>query len=641
MKIKYLFFWILLYSSNLFAQVVNVVDFGATPNNSADDDRNAIMNAIAACTSLSNPTLLFPVGTYHINSANGSGTYFYVNNINNLTIEGSSSTIEFMGLNYKRHVFEFQNCKNLKVTNLNIDYQEIPFSQGKVINTSSNFMDVKIFAGFNPQGKTIRAYAQYDSLTGQQINNNEDFGTTSWTWLDQGNNIIRVGENSHNYAVGSYILLRHAQYDGYSFIVGSGCLDVVLDNITVFLAPGYPFYINGGAKNVSYLNCKIKKKEQSFWATSTVDGAHLLDARGEIIFDNCYFENMCDDGINLHGYYHNIIQSIDSKTIIVQSPVNWYTAPGHSIGDTVEFFNSKTQQSIDINVISNISNKTGNSMTLQFDNNVTSFTNGISNYKIANISILGSLTVTNSTFKGNRARGILVSTADVLIENCTFDRTMMSAILFEVSNSWNESRTGKNVIIRNNTFNDCGHFRSDTNYGIIDFAASITSTDNICDVFKNISIKDNTFKNIGIPAIYANHIAQLVISNNKIESSDAGRNLIRYGKCQSTIIENNIGAVIDNMGSNCVPLTTNNSNELNSISIFPNPTYEMINIILDGQYKNPVVNIVDCAGRVLSSEQLNGVNNTIDIRSLTQGIYMLYLNDGNEMIGSQKIIKIK
>lgn len=639
MKTKFLFF-LMLFSSNLIAQVVNVVDFGATPNNSLDDDRDAIVNAIAACRSLSNPILLFSVGTYHINSVNGSGTYFYINDIDNLTIEGSGSTLEIMGLNYQRHVFEFLNCNNLTAQNLNIDYKEIPFSQGQVINTGSNFMDVKILAGFNPQGKAISAYAQYDDLTGQQINNNEDFGTTSWTWLDQTNNIIRVNENSHNYTIGTYMLMRHALYDGYSFILGSGCEDVVLDNITVFLAPGYPFYVTGGAKNVSFLNCKIKKKAQSFWATSTVDGAHLLDARGEIIFDNCYFENMCDDGINLHGYFHNITQSIDNKTIRVQSPNGWYTAGGYSVGDSVEFFNSNTQQSIDFNVISNISDRSGNLMTLQFENNLPSFPNGISNYKMANISILGSLTVTNSTIKGNRARGILVSTADVLIENCTFDRTMMSAILFEVSNYWNESRPGKNVIIRNNIFDDCGHFRSDTDYGIIDFGASISPTKNICNVFNDIIISFNTFIDIGVPAIYAKHIAQLEISNNKIESSDEGRNLIRYGEGQSTIVENNIGAIIDNMGSNCVTGNAVNSYELNSIRVFPNPTNEILNIIVDRQHKNLVAKIVDLTGRLLISELLLGVENSIDLRPLTQGLYVLYVKDGNKIISQQKIDKV-
>lgn len=576
MKTKCLFLWILLYSSNLFAQVVNVVNFGATPNNSLDSDTESIVRAIASCRGIANPVLYFPEGTYHLNSANMSGSiYFLINSINNLTIQGSGSTLKILGNNYAPHVFGFEYCENLNVQNLKIDYQDIPFSQGQLINKGTGFMDVKIMAGFDPEGKSINAYAPYDINTGQQINNNEDYGTTSWSWLDKTNRIIRVNENNRNYSTGSYLLLRHAMYDGYSFIVGAGCVDVILDSITVFIAPGYPFHVNSGAKNVSFLNCNIKKKESGFWATSTADGAHLLDARGEIKFDNCYFENMCDDGINLHGYFHTITQSIDSKTIRVQSAQSWQTATGYIVGDSVEFFNSNTQQSIGINVISAITNKTGNLMTLQFNNILPAFTNGISGYKMANTSILGSLTVTNSTFKGNRARGILVSTSDVLIENCTFDRVMMSAILFEVSSSWKESRPGKDVVIRNNTFDDCGHYRSDTNYGIINFGANISSTTKICNVFNNIVIKDNTFKNIGIPAVYAKHIAQLDISNNTILSSDNGKNLIRYGEGQNTVVENNIGAVLDNMGSNCVTPNAINSNEINPIKIFPNPTDEI------------------------------------------------------------------
>ena len=640
MKIKFLIFLILLFSTNLIGQIVNVVDYGATPNNSTDDDRNAIVNAIAACRSISSPTLYFPKGTYNIISTNGSGTYFYINGINNLTIDGSDCTIEVMGLKYNRHIFEFVYCKNLTVNNIKIDYQQIPFSQGQLISKGTNYMDVKIMTGFNPQGKSINAYALYDNITGQQINDNEDFGTTSWTWLDQSNNIIRMNENTHNYAVGSFLLMRHAQYDGYSFIVGSGCKDVVMNNINVFLAPGYPFHANNGATNLTYRNCKIIKKDPSFWATSTVDGAHFTDIRGEILFDNCYFESMCDDAINLHGYFHSITQSIDSKTIRVQSPQSWYTANGYVVGDTVEILNSLTQQVIDYNVISNISNRSGNLMTIQFVKDLPAFINGISNYKMANISILGNLTVTNSTFKGNRARGILVSTADVLIENCTFERVVMAAILFEVSNSWNESRPAKNVIIRNNTFDDCGHFKTVTNYGVIHFEASITGTTKICDVFKNITIKDNTFKNIGIPAIYAKHVAQLNISNNTILSADPGRNLIRYGEGQNTVVDNNIGAILENMGSNCIVPSAISSNEINPIRVFPNPTDKILNFVVDRQYKNGVVSIMDVTGKVLISELLYGVKNTIDLSILTKGIYILFVEDGNEMISSQKLIKL-
>lgn len=158
-------------------------------------------------------------------------------------------------------------------------------------------------------------------------------------------------------------------------------------------------------------------------------------------------------------------------------------------------------------------------------------------------------------------------------------------------------------------------------------------------MFNNIDIRENTFKNIGIPAIYAKHIAQLDISNNIIVSSDLGRKLIRYGEGQNTVVENNIGAILDNMGSNCKATNAVESFKLNPIKIFPNPTDEILNIIIDKQYENPIVNIVDVTGKVLIRELLSGVNNTINLSSLTKGIYILYVKDGNGVIGKQKLIK--
>lgn len=75
----------------------------------------------------------------------------------------------------------------------------------------------------------------------------------------------------------------------------------------------------------------------------------------------------------------------------------------------------------------------------------------------------------------------------------------------------------------------------------------------------------------------------------------------------------------------------------NSISIFPNPTNSILNIVIE-EYENTVANIVDITGRLLISEQLNATKNSISLSSLKQGIYMLYLKDGNKMVHYQKII---
>ncbi|SMD32819.1 Por secretion system C-terminal sorting domain-containing protein [Reichenbachiella faecimaris] len=489
------------------------------------------------------------MGKYHINSQDQTGTYFYIDVIDNLTINGSGSTIEVLGMNYNPNLFEFVQCKNLAVKDIKVDYQDPPFSQGTIVEAGSNFMVVQIYEGFNPDGKRIEAYAEYDSISGQMANGNERYGITDWQWEDEEKNIIRITSNYNGYKTGSWIVLRHTLYTGYSFITSTGCKDVLYENITVHVSPGYAFLGTNGAENIIHLNCRIEAKE-NFWVTTNADGSHNLDVRGTLSFDNCYFEHMSDDGINLHGYFLDVVEEFDEHSIQINgSNPSWYQAIGYRVGDTIEFIDKNALHSLGYNIISNISNKNGNSMRLQLEKPIPA--RSITDLKIANVSMVGKLRVTNSTFRANRARGILVSTKNALIENCTFERNLMWGILFDVSTYWNESKIGRDVVIRNNTFDDCGYFQSGTDYGVINFHPETATTNVRCEVFNDIEITGNTFKNIQVPAIYAQNIDGLMITDNVIESGEPGRNLIRYKYCSNVIVENNTGTEIEDLGGEC------------------------------------------------------------------------------------------
>ena len=83
-----------------------------------------------------------------------------------------------------------------------------------------------------------------------------------------------------------------------------------------------------------------------------------------------------------------------------------------------------------------------------------------------------------------------------------------------------------------------------------------------------------------------------------------------------------------------------NSDALNPINLFPNPTNSILNIVMDMEYENSVVSIADLSGRLQISELLPGSENLLDLSSLNQGIYNLYLKNGEIIIYREKIVKI-
>ena len=75
----------------------------------------------------------------------------------------------------------------------------------------------------------------------------------------------------------------------------------------------------------------------------------------------------------------------------------------------------------------------------------------------------------------------------------------------------------------------------------------------------------------------------------------------------------------------------------NSISIFPNPAQNVINVMADNKFLSEIYSIYDNTGKVVLTGKLNSQNTTIELGNLSGGIYMFSV--GENMKQSFKVIK--
>jgi polygalacturonase len=136
---------------------------------------------------------------------------------------------------------------------------------------------------------------------------------------------------------------------------------------------------------------------------------------------------------------------------------------------------------------------------------------------LENITWTPNLTVRNCRFERTNARGLLVTTRrKVVIENNVFFRTGMHAILIaDDATSWFESGPVQDVLIRNNTFEDCAYNSGDGNY-VIAIAPENHQPVQKYWVHKNIRIENNTFKIYDYPVVTARSTNGLAFVNNTI-----------------------------------------------------------------------------------------------------------------------------
>ena len=88
---------------------------------------------------------------------------------------------------------------------------------------------------------------------------------------------------------------------------------------------------------------------------------------------------------------------------------------------------------------------------------------------------------------------------------------------------------------------------------------------------------------------------------------------------------------------NTVTLSTNNFELSSKLSIYPNPTKNLVNLELNG-INFTKVSLFDLNGRTIQTVNVNSNKTTLDLSGLTSGIYLAKLEtaDGTAI---QKIVK--
>ncbi|MBO7482229.1 MAG: T9SS type A sorting domain-containing protein, partial [Bacteroidales bacterium] len=77
-----------------------------------------------------------------------------------------------------------------------------------------------------------------------------------------------------------------------------------------------------------------------------------------------------------------------------------------------------------------------------------------------------------------------------------------------------------------------------------------------------------------------------------------------------------------------------------AIYVYPNPADEELNILLNSLPNGrTTIEFYDVAGRLLMSQEITSTNARIDISSLSQGVYMCRIVNGDNVIARDRIVK--
>jgi hypothetical protein len=81
------------------------------------------------------------------------------------------------------------------------------------------------------------------------------------------------------------------------------------------------------------------------------------------------------------------------------------------------------------------------------------------------------------------------------------------------------------------------------------------------------------------------------------------------------------------------------TSENNAVSIYPNPTQQLLNVVLNQHSGSSTIELFDAFGKKVISEKTTSSSTKLDLSKLAKGVYLIRINNNNQLVHQSKIIK--
>ncbi|MDR2376267.1 MAG: right-handed parallel beta-helix repeat-containing protein [Treponema sp.] len=457
----------------------------------------------------------------------------HLDGMKKITLDFKGQTLECSG---RLQPLTLTACSDIAVKNLVIDWTMPLSAEGEVISASPDHIDLLIdkdkfpftvendwlyfFDGYRKAPLWKGSHIAFYKNTRTVVRNSGDI-----IWLHSAaytaEGAVRfLGNFKQVYDPGTIIVLRHSERE-HAGIFAENCKNLSFENITI--------HATGGLGILCQFNENLRFSNVSFTANRKGgrkvvcghdDGLHLANNKGEIIVEDCLFDGLMDDPINVHGLCARIEEVLDSKT--VKGRFVHHQAQGFALfarpGETMSFIEHLRMNSIACGEVEEFSLEPGSRefFILKFSTEIPDSLKA--GDALENITNTPSVVFRNNFFGSCRARGILLSTPKpVLVENNIFESSGSAILIAGDANGWYESGACRDVRIRNNIFlGECNTSEYQFCEGIISIYPEIPEPDKEYPFHSNITITNNKFFPAAYPVLFALSAENLTFMNNTI-----------------------------------------------------------------------------------------------------------------------------
>ena len=552
-------------------RVVQVRDFGAKPDAAADAGP-AIRAAIqAAIASGPGAEVVLEAGTYRVKPETRRGTCFPIRQATNLVVRGAGQSTKFLITDPASSGFAVGFGREVTLRGLAIDYDPLPFCQGTIraVDSVAGSFDLEVDADYStPDAENfVRAIEPFgkwgmimDRATRRIRSGTPDhYMTPRWEHRDGRVWRFFTADEHHrrnlaHMRVGDAYVHLARGYSGAVF--AQGCDGIRIENVTVLASPSLAVGLvaNRGAIVVKGLQVRFAPNTTRL-LTANADGVHCQQNRSGPVIEDCSFEGMADDAVNIYAPPIVLRE--------VRAPGQWLVSAGVPVlaGDRLQVLDPQSGRVRGEVKAVEVKREPG-AVLLTLDQPLAGAVPGADHRTadtLYNLDACGAgFQIRRNHMNGHRRYGCLLRAGGGVVEDNVFEDTTGAGVVLTNEPDWPEGPIPWGIAIRRNRF-----IRGGTCLGYADSphgAALVVRATRLghglaeAEAIRDVIIAGNEFQDRAGTALFVGGARNVTVRNNRITATlDAG--LRRKGPV--ILIERSSGvAVLDNAIADRRPGTT-------------------------------------------------------------------------------------
>jgi hypothetical protein len=538
----------------------HVRDFGAVADGKTDAS-DGIRAAIAAAQASGQPAeVILEAGAYRVRPAAPRQACFSIDQATNLVVRGAGQSTRMVITDPAAGGLSFGRCQQVSVRDLVLDYDPVPFCQGTIraVDGQAGSFDLEVEHGYStPDAENfvnaIEPYGKWgmilDPATRRIRSGTPDhFMTPRWEHREGRVWRFFTADEHHRRNLGymrvgdAYVHLARGHG---SAVFAQGCDGISIVQVTVYAAPGLAVGLVGNRGEIQVRRLEVRIAPGSTRLLSAnADGVHCQQNRSGPVIENCYFEGMADDAINIYTP-PNILREL-------RSPTQWLVSPGALIlpGDRLQVLNPKTGRwRGEVKVVDAKGERRAHLITL--DHSIEGAVAGADHRTadtLYNLDACGAgFLIRSNHMNGNRRYGCLLRAGGGIVEDNTFADTTGAGVVLANEPDWPEGPVPWGITIRRNRF-----IRGGTCLGYADSphgAALALRPARLghgladAEAIRDVVIANNEFLDHAGSAIFLGGAANIIVRDNRITAS---LNADRRRNGPSILIERSCGVALLN-----------------------------------------------------------------------------------------------